>query len=68
MFMGFPNYFTAEPVENAEDSPYFLCLSCAFLQGEFGDLPAPVLRGCGEESVTPPFYPLPDVETGEEMN
>jgi len=51
MFMGFPNHFTAEPAENAENSPYLLC--------EFGDLPAPVLRGCGDGSVTPPFYPLP---------
>ena len=44
MFMGFPNHFTAEPAESAENSPYFLC--------EFGDLG-------GEGSVTPPFYPLP---------
>ena len=47
MFMGFPNHFTAEPAETAENSPYFLC--------EFGGLPVPVLRGCGEGIVTPPF-------------
>ena len=26
MFMGVPNHFTAEPVENAENFLYFLCL------------------------------------------
>jgi hypothetical protein len=45
MFVGFPNHFTDEPAENAENSPYFLC--------EFSDL-------CGEGNVTSPFYPLPD--------
>lgn len=44
MFVGFPDHFTAEPAENAENSPYFLC--------EFGDL-------CGERNVTPPLYSLP---------
>jgi hypothetical protein len=44
MFVGFPNHFTAESAENAENFPYFLC--------EFSDL-------CGEGNMTPPFYPLP---------
>jgi hypothetical protein len=44
MFVGFPNHFTAEPAENAENSLFFPC--------EFSDL-------CGEGNVTPPFYPLP---------
>jgi hypothetical protein len=28
MFVGFHNHFTAEFAENAENSTYFLCLSC----------------------------------------
>ena len=47
MFVDFPNHFTAEPAEDAENSPYFLC--------EIGD-------PCGEGNMPPSFYPLPSYD------